>query len=105
MLYYEPCLQQSFYGTGNDEFIGNEVCEDGLSLYANYTQSDGNVFYITGIPLVCVEGRYSTVCNDNTSDPRAAVILCRELGYYGESSYMNCSDFWAFINMFLSLVI
>ena len=106
MYCHIPRLQQSYFNTG-DEFFGNATCEEGtFSLYANYTYSYDNVSYISGIPLVCVDGgRYATICNDGTSDPQSAILLCSGLGYYGWLLYISHLNILDFNDGFLFTVI
>ena len=86
---HQRCIQQSCFDA-ETEFVGNQTCVDGtLSLYVNSPQSDGNVTSITGIPLACIGGRYTALCDDNTTDFRSASVLCNGLGYYSELEYMN----------------
>ena len=40
---------------------------------------------ITGVPLSCVGGRYTTFCNDGSNDLSSANLVCTLYGYYGES--------------------
>ena len=81
---HKPGLQQSYFATDFD-FSGSGVCVEGmLSWYTSSIQSDGTVYSITGIPLACIDGQFLTaLCNDNTSDPSSADVLCTGLGYYG----------------------
>ena len=61
------------------------MCEDStFSLHESYTATYGNVSAIGGTPLSCFFGQYGTLCNDNTTDPSSADVLCKEIGYYGQ---------------------
>ena len=71
-------------------------------MYANYTYTNDD---ISGIILVCVDGQYTTICNDGTSDPHSAIVLCNGLGYYGQLLYMNHFNSFTFTDSFLFILI
>ena len=77
--------------------------EDAFTLYKNYTKVDGNVSVIGGTPLGCIAGQYVALCNDNTTDPASAYVLCTELGYYGRLVDMYFSSSCLYERLFLSL--
>ena len=69
---------------------GAGMCEDdSFSLHENYTITYRNVSAIGGTPLYCIFGQYSALCNDNTTDPSSADVLCAEIGYYGQLVEMH----------------
>ena len=84
--------------------IGNAVCAEGtFTLYENYTKAYDNASVVGGTPLRCIAGQYATLCNDNTTDPASAYVLCTELGYYGQLVNMYFSSLCLYEKLFLSL--
>ena len=66
-----------------DAEIGGGCQEGDLSAYGNFTYSYGNVSSVTLVPLICVNGELSPLCDDDTNYFHSAGTLCTGYGYYG----------------------
>ena len=63
------------------------VCEEGsFTLYESQTTTFDFGTTVSGTPLACFGGQYAALCDDDTTDPSSASILCTAFEYYGQQT-------------------
>ena len=60
----------------NDDDPNHEI-----TLFNQYTSSDGSNTFIAGIPQFCADGAITRICNDGTNSPAIPFYGCNALGY------------------------